>query len=290
MKGKPLALFLAVSCVLSMTACGGGTVQTDNPLIDGAQTQDEAVLGEAATQKDIGNAEDTGDSEKSGALTEASASEETEALVSENTDTGEEAAGAGEETKQETYPEAETETLEEEKPSSVSNASAELSDNLYDFQLSIDGCVYQIPMQYSDFEALGWEYDGDDTDTLSANQYVPLQRWKKDGGFVYTKFSNMSMNTKAFSESMVGGIRMDRYMVKDCDWEIVLPGAVQWGVSNADDIKAAYGEPTSDYDGNSYYKMTYRYGYYQEINLYVYKDTGVLEQIDIENLVEPEHN
>ena len=58
---------------------------------------------------------------------------------------------------------------------------------------------------------------------------------------------------------------MDRYQMKDSDWEILLPGGIQWGVSNADDIKAAYGDPTSDYDGDNYYKMSYQYDFYREI-------------------------
>lgn len=161
---------------------------------------------------------------------------------------------------------------------------AALSDNLYDFQLSIDGTVYPLPMRYCDFESLGWIYGGDNTDTLSVNQYVARQQWEKDGISIDTKLANLSADTVAFSDSMVAGINIDRYMLKECNWKILLPGGIQWGVSNADDIKQAYGEPAFDYDGDTYYKMIYQDGYYREIDLYIYKDTNVLEQIDIENL------
>lgn len=81
---------------------------------------------------------------------------------------------------------------------------------------------------------------------------------------------------------------MWKYNLKDCTWEIKLPKGIQYGVSTKDDIIAAYGTPSSDYDGDNYYKMEYKYDSYQTIELYVYKDTGVLEQIKIKNITELE--
>ena len=162
---------------------------------------------------------------------------------------------------QEPTPEPEPEQEEKaEKPRA--EAPSDLSDDLYDFQISIDGVVYQFPMWYSDFEAYGWEYLGDNTDTLSSNQYTVAERWKKDGFEIYTRFANLSMNTAAFADCEVAGIKMEQYNLKECDWEILLPGGIQYGVSNADDIRAAYGDPSSDYDGERYYMMTYKYDFY----------------------------
>lgn len=249
MKKKTLALLLAVSCTLSMAACGASNdEETSTSIADEAREE----LAEEFEEEEP----------------------EEEEVVEEEP---EEEEAEGEE------PE------EEEKASKEAvKTPAELSDDLYDFQVSIDGTVYQFPMWYSDFEALGWEYDGDPTDTLSSNQYTLTEVWKKDGARVYTRLANLSMNTVPFSESMVAGISLEKYNLKDCDWEIVLPGGIQWGMSNVDDIKAAYGDPSSDYDGDMYYKMTYELDYYQEINLYVYKEEDALLQIEIENLVELE--
>ena len=193
------------------------------------------------------------------------------------------------ETEEESTVEAETEeeTKEAAKKSSA-NTPSELSDDLYSFQVSIDGTVYQFPMWYSDFESLGWTYDGDNTQTLSSNQYSVVETWEKDGVSVYTQLANLSMNTVPFSECMVTGITMDQYDLKDCDWEIILPGGIQYGVSNADDIKAAYGNPSRDYDGDLYYSMTYEYDSYQDIEFYVYKETNTLGKIDIRNMTELE--
>lgn len=251
MKKKILALLLAITCTLSMSACSNETVETGSRA-DEAREEIEAELNE--------------EPEESEAEEEPDAEEEPE-----------------------TEEEPEEEKPEETKtPAKAASAPSELSDDLYDFQISIDGTVYQFPMWYSDFEALGWEYDGDNTRTLSSNQYTTTEVWEKDGFEVYTRFANLSMNAVPFSESMVAGITLDRYYLEGCNWEILLPGGIQYGVSDADDIKAAYGDPTGDYDSDLYYKMTYESDSYSEIELYVYKDDNTLKQIDIENVVELE--
>lgn len=250
MKRKTLALLLALSFALSTTACSKETSET-------------AVAKDAF-------AEDTEDEKEEETKTEEVETEDVE-------------------TEEESTVEAETEeeTKEAAKKSSA-NTPSELSDDLYSFQVSIDGTVYQFPMWYSDFESLGWTYDGDNTQTLSSNQYSVVETWEKDGVSVYTQLANLSMNTVPFSECMVTGITMDQYDLKDCDWEIILPGGIQYGVSNADDIKAAYGNPSRDYDGDLYYSMTYEYDSYQDIEFYVYKETNTLGKIDIRNMTELE--
>ena len=164
----------------------------------------------------------------------------------------------------------------------------ELSEDLYSFQVSVDGTVYQFPMWASDFKALGWTYQGDATQTLSSDAYTVAERWEKDGIEVYTSLANLTMNSVKYDEAMVGGISFDKWMMYDCDWEIDLPKGIQFKVSSRDDIIAAYGQPTDEYDGTYYYNMTYEYDSYQSVDLYVYKDTGVLEQIEIRNFVELE--
>lgn len=191
-------------------------------------------------------------------------------------------------------PETEEEPQAEEKPEEEGEETKKpadagvLSDDLYDFQLSIDGTVYQFPMFYSDFEALGWEYDGDPTQTLSSNQYTTSEVWEKDGFKAYARFANLSVNTVPFSESMVAGFKLDKFYLKDCDWEIFLPGGIQYGVSTVDDIKAAYGEPSRDHDGDLYYSMTYELDFYREIELRVYKEENALLDVELLNLVELE--
>lgn len=184
--------------------------------------------------------------------------------------------------------EVEEEEEETTKPSGTVNTPSELSDDIYSFQVSIDGTVYQFPMWASDFAALGWEFDGTPDGTLASYEYTVAETWVKDGVEVYTNLANLTMNTLAYEDAMVAGIEFDKWNMEDCDWEIILPKGVQYGVSTRDDIIAAWGDPTSEYDGSMYYNMTYEYDSYQEIDLYVYKDTGVLQEIEIRNMIELE--
>ena len=218
------------------------------------------------------------------ATTEPAIVEETVAEVVKETET---------EAAEETIVETVEETIEEIKSKPARNASsvvtpAELSDDLYDFQISIDGTVYQFPMWASDFEALGWTYDGDASQTLSSNQYTVAETWNKGEISVYTQIANLSMNTISISDAMIAGITLEDYYLDECDWEIILPKGIQFGVSGIEDIIAAYGDPTDDYDSETYYKMTYEKDYYQEINIYVSKETNIIDKIEIENMVELE--
>lgn len=184
----------------------------------------------------------------------------------------------------------EAEEEEEEKVTETTPATApsELSDDIYSFQVSVDGTVYQFPMWAKDFAALGWTYDGDDSQTLTSNQYTVAETWVKGDLEVYTSLINLSMNEVTYKDAAVGGITFDEYDLKDTNVQIVLPKGIQFGVSTRDDIIAAYGEPTDEYDGSMYYNMTYEYDYYQEIDLYVYKETGTLDKIEIRNFIELE--
>ena len=251
MKKKMRTLLLAFGCALSVTACG--SADTAAPATESAQ---ETVLPETDVASE-----------------------------------GEESAANNEEA-----PEAESvtqtaaaeETIPGETKKEPAAGETELSDDLYAYQVSIDGTVYQFPMWYSDFESYGWTYDGDPAQTLDANQYTSGEVWKKDGVCVYTEIANLSINTAPFSECIVAGITLERYDMEDTDWEILLPGGIEWGVSDADDIIAAYGDPTDTYDGDLYYKMTYEQDYYNSVSLYVFKEDNSLKEIHIENMVELE--
>lgn len=167
------------------------------------------------------------------------------------------------------------------------NTEKELSDNLFDFQISIDGTVYQFPMEYSEFEAMGWEYSGDSTEILEAGRWdMPPDLWHKEGYGVYVILANPTTEDVSYSESTVSGILLMDAFLAECDWEIMLPGGIQYDVSNADDIKAAYGEPSYEPD-NIDYTMEYIYegDPDREIVLSVYSDSNTLKFILVQNVI-----
>lgn len=190
------------------------------------------------------------------------------------------------------YAQEESETAAQEAvEESAGNVGAEsgLSDELYDFQIQIEDKVYQFPMSYEEFVADGWELDdyNDESEQLSPNQYGMI--YFNKGEVKCTSYAlNLGRNTITISESLLGGIDIDNF-----DWElgeetIMLAGGIQRGVSTLEDIEAAYGNPTDTYEGDLYTELTYEKDSYCSVKLKVYKESGVLEDIDIRNFVEPE--
>lgn len=179
-----------------------------------------------------------------------------------------------------------------EAPEAADQSSpAELSKDLYSFQLEYDGIVYQFPMAYEDFTAQGWqlsEYD-DPEQTLTANSYASV-------GFVKGELSvsadivNLGINEMPITQCLIGGLSIDgSYTDIDFTQNIIrLPGDITMGQSTQEDIKAAYGEPSDTYEGDNYVKMDYEMDLYQDASLYVYKDDNTLKQVSLRNFIEPE--
>lgn len=179
------------------------------------------------------------------------------------------------------WADAETET----EASTEAAADGELSDDLYSFQVKLDGELYQFPMSYADFVAKDWTCVDDDTTEMAPNNYSSF-RFTKGNLEAYVDIINVGINTVAVSECMVGGISIDSFQFEDApDTTIELPKGITYGVSTMDDIKAAYGEASDTYESDLYTKLTYEYDSYQEICLYVDAETGLLNEFDIQNFV-----
>lgn len=191
-----------------------------------------------------------------------------------------------EESKEENSQQSEDAAPEKE----VVNMPGQLSDNLYDFQISINGEVLQFPMWYEDFAVLGWEYAGDPADTLDAMSYYSYTEFAKEGLELNFVVYNYGINAMPITECLVCGVSMDEWSMDETDAQIVLPGGITYGTSTLADLDAAYGMPKDSYEGTYYTEYTYQDGddYYCQIRLEVSAETGVLSSIDIQNLIELE--
>lgn len=179
-----------------------------------------------------------------------------------------------------------SEDATEDAADTVSEDGNALSDDIYSFQIKIDGEVYQFPMSYADFTALGWEYKYDASTELSPNSYSAAEVFKKGDLEIYTQIVNFGLNTLPLSECTIGGISIDSWQFSDApDTAIELPGGITYNVSTLEDVKAVYGEPSDTYEGDLYTKLEYRYDYYQEWELYIEKETGVLYEVEVENMI-----
>lgn len=123
--------------------------------------------------------------------------------------------------------------------------SPDLSENLFDFEIQIDGVVYPVPCPVSFMLENGWEpRDGLDFTmepyTFTANSIV----FVKDGFMLYTHLLNSSEGkTLPAEECELADFEFDTDDA-EAGVAVVLPGGLTFGASYEECI-AAYGEPSS---------------------------------------------
>ncbi|MCD7882443.1 MAG: hypothetical protein LUI87_01860 [Lachnospiraceae bacterium] len=155
-----------------------------------------------------------------------------------------------------------------------------------DYSITIDGETYELPMMYAEFASYGWVLE-ETEDTLAPYRYS-IYQCTKDDMTVTVYLLNLGINTVPVEDAILAGISIDRFYWDEVGAEVTLPCGITRGVSTLDDIVAAYGTPTDTYEGELYTQYTFEQDYNQEVELEVYKESGVLEEIRVENFIEPE--
>lgn len=189
-------------------------------------------------------------------------------------------------TKKET---TEEETTKEETKEVV-KSDVVLSDNLYDFQIQIDGTVFTLPQEYSSIVSSGWTLkDSDENETIQANSKYGVLVFKnsKDHSFMASGV-NFDINARPVKETYITSITADQFLHNE-GVEVILAKGITLGKSTLDEVKAAYGEPNSEYNGSSSNSITYSKDGYKSIQLMFSGDTNLLDNIRIENVVKPEN-
>lgn len=161
-----------------------------------------------------------------------------------------------------------------------------LGDDLYRFEALIDGVHYSFPCPFDELTRNGWTLKGED-EKLKSNQYG-LVYFEKAGyenlmGYAYNCYSS----ARTVSQCYIGGFQLeDGYKAPAAPGE--LPGGIVLGASSMDDVLSAYGEPSRRYDGSSYTSLTYEYDGWQNVEITVGLESGLVQKIKMQNLTEPE--
>jgi len=193
-------------------------------------------------------------------------------------------------TKKETTEEETTKEETTEETKEVVKSDVVLSDNLYDFQIQIDGTVFTLPQEYSSIVSSGWTLkDSDENETIQANSKYGVLVFKnsKDHSFMASGV-NFDINARPVKETYITGITADQFLHNE-GVEVILAKGITLGKSTLDEVKAAYGEPNSEYNGSSSNSITYSKDGYKSIQLMFTADTNLLNNIRIENVVKPEN-
>lgn len=176
-----------------------------------------------------------------------------------------------------------------ETPVEATAATAEeMSDDIYSFQIKIDGELYQFPMKYEEFTEKGWKLDGvDSEEQVSPNSYGSVGM-KMGRIRANVTFMNFGINTKALSECYVVGISLEEYYMED-QMTFELPKGITYNVSTMEEVEEAYGPASDMYEGDYYTKLTYEMGdYYSRVEIYVDSESKKVNEVNMRYLVEPE--
>lgn len=171
--------------------------------------------------------------------------------------------------------------------------SGSLSDNLYDYQISIDNDVLTLPMTYKDFVARGWKLDDESyaNETLKPNYRMSTIVFKKGDLKVYAGIANLGEDTLPLTECIVTRINAEQYYLKDTTSTVMVAKGVQIGKSTMDDVKTAFGEPGKDSntDSSPYYFVYQEDSkdYYTRVK-FSFDDNKLLDEIDMEHLAKVE--
>lgn len=164
-----------------------------------------------------------------------------------------------------------------------------LSDDIYSFQLQIDGEIYQFPMTYADFISYGWEYEGDEEESLDSYYVMSVESFNMGELECYADIVNFDINALPVKDCYIGGINIDNYSLDDWDAEIVVPGGLVFGEATAEDVRAAFGTPSYENKLDSGTEIIeYEKDYDQMYGFWFDAETGIMNEIEIENYVVPD--
>lgn len=137
--------------------------------------------------------------------------------------------------------------------------SGSLSNEIFDFTISIDGTVYTLPAKLDDFKNSGWKYSFDEnpeTKEIKGEGYDTSTIENSNGRLTVTVVNN-SGDVQLFSNCDVGGIDYSFSSVSNKCSIVVAKNLNVNSKTTYDAIKKAWGEPTAELNGQ--YGITLRY-------------------------------
>lgn len=158
------------------------------------------------------------------------------------------------------------------------------SGDVFCFEFSIDGETYKFPLLYSDMEKNGWSYKSNaGIKAIKPNQYLIGLRIEKGDLSMNVQPINLTKSVLTAAEANIGKLTLDSDYIKPDSHKTTYTGIVL-GKSTADDVSAAFGEPSSTYESEKFPTVTYK----MKTNVTVkfcFDNTkgGIVDKIEIQN-------
>lgn len=167
---------------------------------------------------------------------------------------------------------------------STESSSVTTSGDVFCFEFSIDNETYKFPLLYSDMEKNGWSYKSNaGIKAIKPNQYLIGLRIEKGDLSMSVQPINLTKSVLTAAEANIGKLTLDSDYIKPDSHKTTYTGIVL-GKSTADDVSAAFGEPSSTYESEKFPTVTYK----MKTNVTVkfcFDNTkgGIVDKIEIQN-------
>lgn len=167
---------------------------------------------------------------------------------------------------------------------STESSPEAISGDVFCFEFSIDGESYKFPLLYSDMEKNGWSYKSNaGIKAIKPNQYLIGLRIEKGDLSMNVQPINLTKSVLTAAEANIGKLTLDSDYIKPDSHKTTYAGIVL-GKSTANDVSAAFGEPSSTYESDNFPTVTYK----MKTNVTVkfcFDNTkgGIVDKIEIQN-------
>ena len=139
----------------------------------------------------------------------------------------------------------------------------ELSDDLADFTVSIEGVVYQLPCGVDQLLNNGWHEDTgrEYTYEVAANKSVALELWNESGKSISIAVWNPGPDTKTYNECMIWKISESIWASDSEDATVLVAGGFEISADSSEqEVIAAFGgEENEHYSNTTSYGLDYDY-------------------------------
>lgn len=168
----------------------------------------------------------------------------------------------------------------------VAGVAEEISDDWMDFQVSINGQVYTLPVPFEDLAADGWALESPE-ETLKPNQYALSQKITNGDMYFYGQVINLGIDVLPQGQCLVGQVSIDEYDAERGGVAV----AVAHGIALGDDreaVEAAFGPSGNIYEGSSSVSLKYESSSYNQMEVKIDSETGLVSKLTVRCFDTPE--
>lgn len=169
----------------------------------------------------------------------------------------------------------------------VSNPPYEMSERFSDYQLEINGAVYQVPMPVSEIINSGWKFGSDEESKkiLAPEETLETYFVSKDGALMYATVINFNKSEVEASRCFVSRIKVD--YSDNLLINIALTGKLELGRAKRADVEKIIGESSDAVELGTGIVVTYENFDKKYAKLSYNKKSTILESVEYINEKKP---